>query len=65
MDAQSVFRLPQVMKQVSLSRSTIYTLQKQGKFPKAVQLGERSVGWLSGEIAEWLAERAAARQEAA
>lgn len=65
MDAQSILRLPQVMGQVGLSRSTIYSLQKQGKFPQAVQLGSRSVGWFSGEVSSWLAERAAARQEAA
>lgn len=65
MGGDSILRLPQVVTKTGLSRSTIYALQKHGEFPKAIQLGGRAVGWLSSEISQWLAERAAARKEAA
>lgn len=61
----SILRLPQVLARTGLSRSTLYALQKHNKFPKAVSLGGRAVGWLNSEISSWLAERAAARKEAA
>ena len=45
------------------SRSQRYEWIKQGKFPKPIPLGERSVGWLEPEVIEWqkarLADRAA------
>jgi predicted DNA-binding transcriptional regulator AlpA len=38
-----------------LSRSAIYELQAEQRFPQAIKITERSVGWLEGEIQEWLA----------
>lgn len=61
----SILRLPRVIERTGLSRSTIYALQRHSEFPKAIQLGGRAVGWLDTEISHWLAERAAARKEAA
>jgi prophage regulatory protein len=33
----------------------------EGQFPKPIPLGRRAVGWLESEIAEWQAQRIAAR----
>lgn len=41
----------------------ILRLEKQGKFPKRIQVGEHRVGWLLTEIEGWIAERAARRYE--
>jgi prophage regulatory protein len=47
-------RLKEVIEKTGLSRSTIYNLISQGKFPKQIELGARSVGWVDTEIEEWL-----------
>lgn len=49
----------------ALSRSTIYKYISEDRFPKPVSLGERSVGWVDGEIEEWILSRIAERDEAA
>ena len=57
MHPKTVIRLPAVQLKTNLSRSTIYRLEAQGKFPARVRLGENSTGWYSDEIDEWLANR--------
>lgn len=57
MPPKTVLRLPAVQQKTNLSRSTIYRLESQGKFPARVRLGENSVGWYSHEIEEFLANR--------
>lgn len=54
-------RLREVMARTGLSRSTIYVWVAEGRFPKPVPLGERSVGWIESELEEWLRDRIAAR----
>ena len=49
-----IMRLKEVIGKTGLARSTIYNLISQGKFPKQVELGARSVGWVDTEIEEWL-----------
>lgn len=50
-------RRPEVEKKVGLKRAQIYQLMKEAKFPKAVRLGVRAVGWYSVEIDDWITER--------
>ena len=50
----TVNRLPIVQSRTGLSRSTIYAYISQGKFPKPIHLGARSVGWLSTDIDAWI-----------
>ena len=38
-----------------LSRSSIYLAVSEGRFPKQIALGARSVAWASNEIDEWMA----------
>ncbi|QCP87440.1 AlpA family transcriptional regulator [Cereibacter sphaeroides] len=40
-----------------LSRTTIYRLMAEGKFPKPVKLTSRAVAWPESRISEWLASR--------
>lgn len=35
----------------------ILRLEKQGRFPKRIRIGERRVGWRLSEIEAWLDER--------
>jgi len=54
-------RLPQVIVMTGLKKTTIYALQKAGRFPRSVSLTTTAVGWLEAEVEDWLANRAAAR----
>lgn len=57
----TLLRLPVVIERTGLSRSALYVMLEQGKFPKPVKLGERINAWPDNEIADWIAERIAAR----
>ena len=52
-----ILRLPDVKIRTGLSRSTIYALVKNERFPKYISLGARSVGWLESEIEAWIESR--------
>jgi len=52
-----ILRRPEVEKKVGLKRAQIYQLMREAKFPKAVRLGVRAVGWYSVEIDDWITER--------
>jgi prophage regulatory protein len=56
-----IIRKPELKKIIGLSDPSIYRLEKAGKFPKRLQLGGNSVGWLSDEIYNWMDEKAAER----
>lgn len=55
-----ILRRRQVEERVGLSCSTLYAGIAAGTFPKPIQLGAQSVGWLESEIDTWLRERIAA-----
>ena len=50
----SILKLKEVMNKTGLSKSTIYKWIDAGKFPAPKQLGERSVGWISTDIDNWI-----------
>lgn len=52
--ATTILRLPSVKSRTGLSRSTIYLRISKGRFPKAISLGGRAVGWIESEINDWL-----------
>jgi prophage regulatory protein len=52
-----VLRLPEVCKVTGLCRSMIYQLQAEKRFPCRIKIGLRAVGWIEGEVQEWLAIR--------
>lgn len=52
-----VLRLKEVRHKTSLGRSTIYRWIDEGRFPKPVRLGARSVAWIEHEIDDWLMSR--------
>lgn len=45
-----------------MSGPTIDRREAAGDFPKRLQLSARAVGWLEGEVDDWLARRAAQRK---
>ena len=44
---------------VPYSPQHILRLEKRGKFPKRIRIGERRVGWRLSDIEEWVAARTA------
>ena len=54
----SVWRFSAMKPEIGdLSRSTVWRLEKQGQFPKRVQLSPNCVGWRKSEVLDWLASR--------
>ena len=45
----------------SLSRTMINILRKQGRFPAAVTLGEKRIGFVKVEVDQWISDRIASR----
>ncbi|MBE3990955.1 AlpA family transcriptional regulator [Vibrio parahaemolyticus] len=58
--SNKIIRLPEVIKETGLSRSTIYLRMSKGDFPQSISLGDRAVGWLQGEVNQWLEQRISA-----
>lgn len=52
-----VLRLAQVIHMTGLCRSMIYQLEAQQRFPHRIKIGARAVGWIEGEVQEWIAAR--------
>lgn len=42
---------------VGLSRSTIWRMERVGKFPARRKLGANSVAWVESEISEWIKQK--------
>ena len=49
-----IIRLKDVLSSTGLARSTIYKYIDEGTFPRSVSLGDRCVGWVEGEVQEWI-----------
>ncbi len=49
-----IWRLPEVLKQTGLSRSTIYEMIGRGEFPRQINFGPRAVGWVVDDVLAWL-----------
>lgn len=50
----NIIKLEKVKSLTALSRSTIYRLIADGKFPKQIKLSERSSGWIEKEVMDYL-----------
>ncbi|MBF4244084.1 AlpA family transcriptional regulator [Vibrio anguillarum] len=62
--SNKIIRLPDVMQETGLSRSTIYLRMSKGDFPLSISLGDRAVGWLQAEVNQWLEQRISASRTA-
>lgn len=57
----SLISVNEAAKVTTLSRTAIFKLRSQGKFPKAVPLGEKRVAFVRSEVEQWLEARIAER----
>ena len=49
-----LIRVPEVLRRVGFSRTTMYELIKEGRFPDKVIIGERAVAFVESEIDAWI-----------
>ncbi|EGQ9391538.1 AlpA family transcriptional regulator [Vibrio cholerae] len=52
-----LIRFREVLTMTGLSRSSLYRFIEENQFPPQVQLGDRAVAWVEGEVQEWIAQR--------
>jgi len=52
-----ILRRAEVEAKTGFKRAHIYSLVKEGKFPKPLRLGVRAVGWDSVEVDQWITDR--------
>ncbi|AZR93232.1 hypothetical protein BBB39_05170 [Bordetella trematum] len=57
MNDQLVYRLGDLVRILSLSKTTIYELIQRQDFPSPVRLTARTVGWRAQEVTAWLEAR--------
>jgi len=55
---ERIYRRPEVEKITGLSRSTIYAMMAEDRFPQPLRLGKRAVGWRGSDLDAWMATRA-------
>lgn len=60
-----LIRIREVMRLSGLSRSHVYALSSEGRFPKSVPLvpGGSSRAWVAGEVRAWIQQRIAERDQ--
>ncbi|MDC1329791.1 AlpA family transcriptional regulator [Pseudomonadales bacterium] len=58
---QLFIRLPEVRQKVGMSKSFVYDLISQDKFPKPVKVSPRISCWVAAEVDQWVQERIDAR----
>ena len=58
-----ILRLPAVKSRTGLSRSSIYLRISENRFPRPVSLGGRAVGWIEGEVDNWLNDQIEASRD--
>ncbi len=51
-----IIRPAELAKQLSISKVSLWRMEKQGKLPPRVRISRRAVGWRSSDIDQWLEE---------
>jgi len=60
---EKIIKLFEVQELTKLSRSTIYRLMKEGRFPSQIKLSKRSVGWVEKEVVDYLGDCISSRKD--
>ena len=55
--ATGLLTLRDVTGMTALSRSAVYALMAESRFPKPVRIGDRAVRWLEQEVLDFIASR--------
>jgi len=52
-----IARVGEVTARTGLSRTTLWRLERRGAFPARRQLSPGTVGWIAGEVEDWIRNR--------
>lgn len=52
-----LIRISEVSKLTTISKSHIYTLIRQGEFPKPRKLGANTSVWIETDVLQWMADQ--------
>ena len=52
-----MLRSREVQQRTGLSRTTIWRLEREGSFPKRVQISRNAVAWRESDVAAWIAQK--------
>jgi prophage regulatory protein len=65
-ETHRLLRIKDVMRATGISKSYIYALAKEGKFPKSIRLvkGGSAVCWLASDVEKWISDCIANQEEA-
>ena len=50
-----VIRFHEVKRLVPLSRTTLWRMERAGRFPRRIQIGSNAVAWHEQEVLDWIA----------
>ncbi|WP_414858694.1 helix-turn-helix transcriptional regulator [Paucibacter sp. TC2R-5] len=45
------------MARIRIGKTTLYALQREGRFPRSLVLSRRCVAWRASEVQAWIASR--------
>lgn len=57
MPNERILTVKETARITSLSRSTLYRMKDERRFPEAIRLGPGRVGFRASEVEQWLASR--------
>ena len=52
-----LIRLPDVENLIGCKKSTVYTMVREGTFPKPIRLSSRMVAWPETAVLQWMQDR--------
>ena len=58
-----LLKLYEVAELLSVCKSQVYNLVKQGYLPKPIKIGKRGSGWLQSDIDSWFKSKIEQRDE--
>ena len=58
-----ILRKPEVVDRVGYSAMHIWRLERDGKFPRRIQLGPNAIGWIEDEVDDWIRAKVAQRDK--
>jgi len=56
-DTRRLLRLDTVMFLTGLFRTTLWRMEREGRFPRCRKIGKHTVAWRESEVQAWLAKR--------
>ena len=52
-----LIRLPEIENLIGCKKSTVYTMLKNGNFPKPIRLSARMVAWPETAVLQWVQDK--------